>query len=452
MKWIFCGLLCLLSACQSIPPQVQPLVSADGQRVGFKSMPAAGGVAVVIDWPNSGAMQKYSNPAVSRLGADILLAGGSAQFSAAELRRKWQAWGGRARLLPRGDSLRAVVQIDSEYLLPAMASINHILLAPHFDRRLQDERAKKMQSEQAQANQNPRVIARQVMGYLMMPDDRQRQRYLIDDPYLYLEVAILDLQQWHRDLFQGRSLRVAVAGDVTAKHARLAVDRLLKGLPDFSVASFSAQPIDVRPQQVLVHRPNAERTHLALYAPLPNLTDSGFADVLAVMVLGQGEGARLNAAVAEQQLIQQGIVATLSSFGQDARFIVVEANGDNKQLMELKTVLIEAYRQFYESGPSEEEVKAKKKLLLAQFKGNLRESPAVIAASLMDFERLGWRDDGLERAQRELESLDAAALKRHVKMHWPTVEQFSSVVISAHKDALIGGCVISKPAVAVACR
>lgn len=451
MKRISCGLLFLLSACQHMPPQVQPLSSATGQRVNFRPMPAANSVAVVVDWPNYWADREGINPAVARLGADTLLDGGSAEFSSAELRKKWQDWGGHAHLFPRGDTLRAVIQVEGKHLLSAMASINRILLAPHFDRRLQEDRAKKMQSEQGQGNQNPRVIARQVMAYLLMPDQGQRQRYLIDDPYLYREVVTLDLQQWHGALFQGRSLRVAVAGDIGAKHALLGVDTLLKDLPDFSAKLLAAEASSFEPRQVQVHRAGDENTLLALYAPLPKLTDSGFADVLAVMVLGQGEGGRLNTAVAEQRVVQQGISATLSSFGQNTRFIVVEADVDHKQLSELKTVLIDTYRQFYESGPSEQEVLAKKDLLLAQFKGNLREAPAVIAASLMDFEQLGWREDGLKRAQRELESLDAAAIKRHVKAHWPTVEQFSSVVVSGHKDALMGGCVISKPAAALAC-
>lgn len=62
----------------------------------------------------------------------------------------------------------------------------------------------------------------------------------------------------------------------TQIHALFTVDKLLGALPYFSVTVSDVTAKNYSLQHPLVHRANAEHTHLALYAPLLKLTDSDF--------------------------------------------------------------------------------------------------------------------------------------------------------------------------------
>lgn len=443
--------LLFLTGCQSIPEVRQSLTSGAGHQVLYRHMAKAKGVAVIVEWPSDWAMKTDANPAAAHLGSQVMVVGGTASSSAAEVAERFSELGVEGYVVPRLHTVRGVVNASQKDLADAAKLANQVLLEPTFDPRWVKRVANDRQARQEEAFARSGAKAWQALAYMTIEDDRARQFYLMDDASLFSSVNQEQMQQWHRQTFSSAGPVIAVAGKLSAQEALTAVDHLLQGLP--SVEASKGEPLSTNfsKREVLLHLPSAEKSTLTFAGELPDLQGTGSADILASMILGQGPQSRLNKAIRDELRASYGFSASVTAYDRTSRFVYLAGEIDSTKLSQAREAAAKAYDDFVREGPSEAEFRAARTNFLNHIKQASGQSARLAAAELLDYAEMGWELDDKNRTKEELEAMTRDSFTTYLKDNWPTADRFITLVVSAEQDVLPGACIISEPAQAQAC-
>ncbi len=216
-----------------------------------------------------------------------------------------------------------------------------------------------------------------------------------------------DLRAYHRNVFARENLHVAVVGAIDAETVKRELDKLFGGLPE--------KP-DLRPvakvdwklgQEVRVAYALPQTSLQLAYPGVARNAPDFFAAFLMNHILGGGTfTSRLFDEVREKRGLAYGVNSSLVTQEYASGLIISTATRSDR-VEETLAVIRDEVRRMAEEGPTEAELAAAKKFIIASYALNNLDSSAAIASTLV---ALQTDELGIDYMQRRGALIDAVTL------------------------------------------
>lgn len=439
--------ICLLSACLPEEETVELQTSAQGIEFAFLPMPDSEMVSIAVSWPQPWASRAQANRAVPYLAPDLMVAGGAEGFAPGALMETFADLGAEASLYTQFDSLRGSVMAPPDALDGAIAAANAVLRAPSFAAEWQDRLQSDLLAAQVESNAASATQGFYALRLGMLGDTPYTEHISLMDTEAIAAVTADDLRAWHSETIVRAGMRVAVAGPISAAQARVAVDDLLANLPqgtaqpstDITFAGGAAKT-------VLLHLPDAEKTTLALVAPLPpSGTDADADDVIGAIALGGDDQSLLFAAIRTQLRASYSMAAGLDNFGRKARILVMSGEVETATLAAAKDAALAAYAQMQSTPISPELLLRWRDPIIDGVRDAVERDSFMLANSMVEAQLDGVEPQVVQRLPAMFGAVTRDSIQKRYANDYPALDDIWVLAISPDANALPGACVITAP-------
>ncbi len=224
-----------------------------------------------------------------------------------------------------------------------------------------------------------------------------------------------DVSVFARQRLAKDNLFIVIVGDLSAKEAALALDKIFGALPDKAGGAEPALAnLSARTQTILVRREGTQ-TNILFAAPmLPRKDGSWAAAEVANYILGGGGFvSRLTRELREKEGLTYGVSTNLASM-EKASLLLGELAADNDKAAKAVSRLKEVWGNLYENGVQEEEVQAAKDYLTGSLPLALSSTDAA-ASVLLGIQLDGFDKDYLARFGDEVRAVKKEAVSGVVR-------------------------------------
>jgi zinc protease len=442
-----------LTGCKAEKPSLLVEKSPGGIEYLRVMIPSADDTVIRIAWPSDWAFRAEANQAVPFIGVDLILAGGAEGHPAgevvetfADLRAEGSLW------VNNNDHVMGVLTAPKENFSAAVKIANaHLrapLLAQDWFERMRDQDA----ADMAEAAAKPFNKGLDALYWSALGDSSLRRMLAYETSDEIAAATRDEVVQWHRETFFRSPAKIVIVGDVTASEAGMAVDGILEGLPDGKVFEPQKAEVNTTPKRILLHLPDAQTTNLLFVAPISALSSHFHESEEFVLLnaLGGDDTSVLFDAVRTKLRATYGFSAGTFQVSSDQRFLVLYGDVETAKVTEVERVVRDTYAAFRNAGPDGDLQRGKEPFL-----ANVRENendPSVRSMTVLLSEILGHERGSAFDMKPGFESVTADSLKARLQSSFPDADDFTVLAVSPDGEALLGACVVSKPAEAVGCR
>jgi predicted Zn-dependent peptidase len=282
----------------------------------------------------------------------------------------------------------------------------------------------------------------------MLGDVPYTEHISLMDTGAILAVTPDDLVQWHSETLVRAGMRVAVAGPISAANAAAAVDALLANLPSGTAEITQPRPNFAQSpaKTILLHLPSAQKTTLALAAPLPpSGTDADAADLIGSSGLGGAENSLLFQAIRTDLRASYSMGAGLDNFSRAARILVMSGEVETASLAAAKEAALAAYAQMQTTAIAPEMLNRWRDLILEGLKDTVSRDSFAMATGMLEAQLDGVDPMTVQRLTDIFGAVTADAILSRYANDYPAPDEVWVLAVSNDANALPGACVITDP-------
>jgi predicted Zn-dependent peptidase len=443
-----------LAACLPEKDSAGMHSSAQGIEFAYLPMPDADVVSILVAWPQPWATAPARNRAVPHLAPDLMLAGGAEGFAPGALMEDFADMGAEANLYTQFDALHGSLTAPPDVLDAAVAAANAVLRAPSFDAGWLDRLRSDLAARQNETNAVSDTQGFYALRLGMLGDVPYTEHISLMDTGAILAVTPDDLVQWHSETLVRAGMRVAVAGPISAANAAAAVDALLANLPSGTAEISPPRPNFAQSpaKTILLHLPSAQKTTLALAAPLPpSGTDADAADLIGSIVLGGDENSLLFQAIRTDLRASYSMGAGLDNFSRAARILVMSGEVETASLAAAKEAALAAYAQMQTTAIAPDMLSRWRDLILEGLKDTVSHDSFAMATGMLEAQLDGVDPMTVQRLTDIFGAVTTDAILSRYANDYPAPDEVWVLAVSNDANALPGACVITDPRAVQSC-
>ena len=390
------------------------------------------------------------NPAPPFVAAETLLSGGTKDLRPQDVLELFEDKNSCGHLSVRPDHAIGEVEFPKEYVDEVVDIVVEMLVRPQVTpewlARVKDGMRANMEQARIQSSNamwSATILAilgdQPLRSYLNLPDLDQ-----ID------AVTRENVLTWHKETLAQANLTIAVTGAISQADAGDVIDRILAQLPKSDATQLNPAPANCSPRSILVHRPEAQKTSLAIIGQLPSTAEGGdLIDLLALEVFGQAGSGPLFDAVRTELRASYGLQAGFSNYDRATRFMFITGEVETTQLTAAKDVAIAAYREF-RTNPNFDALPNIQQATADGTTKNVR-SVNVVARTLLEL-ALGGQDTALAPNLGDaIAAFSPEDIAARLRNSFPAAEDLMVFAVSPDANALEGACVITQIEQALTC-
>jgi zinc protease len=278
-----------------VPPNIQERHLKNGVRVLVVERHELPVVSIDLAFDRGADQDK---PGVGGFAGAMLLQGTKTR-SALQLSDDLEKLGATANAWVDYDGSQMTVSCLAGKFAPALALAAEVVESPAFTKEeIERERSHRLTAI-AQQNDRPATILTNTVGEVLYPAGHAYASSLLGTADVVAKLGAADFVRFHDEAFRPDRLTVAVSGDVRADDVVAEAERAFgswKGkAPKAKVPAAPPAPKGDEPRVVLVDRPGATQSHVALaLVGLPRLTKDYDAVLVMNTLLGGAFSSRLN--------------------------------------------------------------------------------------------------------------------------------------------------------------
>jgi zinc protease len=439
-------LLAVIAAACAAPAAAQTVTretSPGGLPFRHVQMREATSQALTFAWRDGNAVALPGKEALPRLGAALMLEGprGMSRSAMFEEFRDYQA----------SASLSAGINVTQGHLTAPFAKFGQAgtLFARVFaDPALPPERlaefVRNWADSSRQSESNAETAAARLFSRIMIADGPHR-RYFVNDPALYAQITLADIEAWRRNVLTRAGLILVAAGPMDAVTIGREIDRLFASLP----ASGPERREEAKPtlrspgKLVVLERPVVQSALVAGGPAAVSIGPDSLRGQLAISVLGGGASSRLWKAVREKLGAAYGISAGLSAVDRDTRLLAIRTVVANDKAKAALSAIREEYDRFLVEGLTDAELDPRRTLYLTGHHERVRQAPSV-AASLLAGALYDYPDDYLATYEGRLRVYTRAEIETDMRIALPKAP-LTAVLVAPSAEGIGADCVIKSP-------
>lgn len=413
-------------------------------------MPDEEEVAIWVAWPTDWAYTAGRNQAVPHVGWELLLAGGAEGYAPGTATERFSDLDSYGDLVVTPDHILGSLSFDAKHLPETVEIANAVLRAPSFDEAWLARIKDGLEARISEAAAQPSFRGFDAVRWAVFGDQPLRGALSLDVPDAIKSVEVSDVRAWHEEVFTRSNLTIVVAGGIHPDIVGIAIDDVLKGLPETGRAMNRRVEADFSPRRILLHLPDTEVSWLSFIAPLPPTREGGEAeDLIITHALGGDDQSVLFEAVRNEARAAYDFHAGFANYTRELRILFMSGAVETGKLEEVSLAVLKAYAGLRDAGPAGD-LDARK----APLRANIERNRDI--ADTMAFSGLQGALDGsgVERVLRfaeELDGVSAESIRTRLAASWPASDAFVVIAVSPERNALSGACVITHPRQAASC-
>lgn len=343
-------LLIALTACKDennrvISEQVSPAGHA------FHLMPiterSVTDITVSAAWATDWLNDPSNNPAVPHLATQMMLSGGTADLSPADVLDLLEDKNAHGDIAAAADLIYAKVEFPNNHQDAVLPVLAELFQRPAFDQAWFD-RIKGQRREAAQAKDLPLVYDMWEAARHAMLGTRPQAEFMNAKDIGFLEAATLDdLRTWHQQSFDRAPVVLVVTGAVSAEGAGEIVDALLPPTLEQPDSFFEAKPLCLPEQMIYLHEPDSEKSVIGFLGTLPDTRDPKESiDTVALHVFANGADSPLFNAVRAELGATYSMSFDLVNYSRKQRSFVIGGEIETEKMPLVRDAVLTAYDAF----------------------------------------------------------------------------------------------------------
>ena len=304
------------------------------------------------------------------------------------------------------DTIYGSMRMLAERKDEALDLLRMAIEAPRFDAAPIDRIRSQMVSGIVAGARNPETTAEVKWAEALYGDHPYARRDEGTEKSL-TAITAEDLRAYHRNVFARENLHVSVVGAIDAATVKRELDKLFGGLPE-KPALRPVAKIDWKlGQEVRVDYALPQTSLQLAYPGVARDAPDFFAAFLMNHILGGGTfTSRLFDEVREKRGLAYGVSSSLVTQEYASGLIISTATRSDRAA-ETLAVVRDVVRRMAEEGPTEAELAAAKKYVIASYALNNLDSSSAIASTLVSLQTDGL---GIDYMQRRGALIDAVTL------------------------------------------
>lgn len=447
------ALIGVLAACNDDTPDASQQVSPKGVAYTLLHLPDQDDVSIHIAWPTDWAYRSDVNPAAPYVGSELILSGGAEGYPAGEVGERFADLNVVGELyISVADNVIGELTFNRNDIDEVIAIANTHLRAPTLDEKWFERTQSGLEQEMVEAKSQPIHKVFDTARWAVFGHQPLREAISLDVPDTIRRVSPSEVEEWHQETITGIPEAVIIAGEISAKEAGRALDKLLHGLPDVEASSQKPEAIsDFSPKRILLHVPDSEFTFISFIGQIPASSEPGeISDYLIADALGGGEHSSLFQAIRGELRASYDFEAGISNYTRDRRFLYMSGQVEGAKLDQVAKVVRKTYLDLLREGLDG---------VLGNLKEPYREHFTTLPEYIVDLARSELQNalDGYEVGRSlslndELSQITEDEILKRLAQVYPRPDDFVVIAVSPDPSALPGACVIKTPQEALDCR
>jgi zinc protease len=406
-------------------------------------MPNATSQTLAFAWRDGSAAALPGKEALPRLAVAMMLEGprGMSRSAMLEEFRDYQASAGLSASI---SATQGHLTAPAAKFASAAALFARVFADPALPPDRLGETVRNWADSIRQSDGNAEVVAARLFTRLTVADGPFR-RYYANDPGLYGQVTLADIETWRRNVLTRSGLMLVAAGPMDAATVGREIDRLFAGLP----ASGAERPEEARAvlrspgKLVVLERPVVQSAIVVGGPAAVTSGPDGLRSQLAAAILGGGTTSRLWKAVREKLGAAYGVSAGFSAIDRDVRTFAIRSAVANDKAAAALAAIREEYDRFLTEGITDAELDPRKTLYLTSHRERVRQ-PASVAATVLSGSFYDYPDDYLATYEQRIRGYSRAAIEADMRAALPR-PPLTAVVVTPSAAGLAADCVIRGP-------
>lgn len=451
MKNIVIGFLLLsLIACQSKENVLSEEVSESGLPYIFTNMPGNSRVSIYIAWPTDWYYSSDRNPAVPRIGAQMLLAGGATGYPAGQVVERFPDMNSEGDLWTSADYVYGVLHYSPEHQNETLKIVNAHLRSPLLDEKWLERIRAQYVEQTNEYRDSGEVQGFEASRWAMLGEQPLRAGLSVHEQSVIEAATKKDVADWASAVFKRKGVYISIAGDLSTTDAGLVVDALFDGLPAGVDAVAGVAEVDMSPKRIQFHAPKAKTNTLTFFGKLPPESDGSLMDdQIIISALNGGFDGGLFGAVRNELRATYNYGAGTDEYTADNRLLIMSGQIETSKIAEAENIIRKVYAEF-RANPSIEDLPKIKKEYEIRFKEDLKDTGSV-AYNAMVLKMRGMSPALALNLQAELDAITIETLEQRLKDVYPKADEFVMVLSSADRKALPDACVVEAAKDALGC-
>lgn len=446
------ALIGVLAACNDDTPDASQQVSPEGVAYTLLHLPDHDDVSIHIAWPTDWAYRSDVNQAAPYVGSKLILSGGAEGYSAGEVGERFADLNAEGELyVSVVDHVIGELTFEKQSMDEVIAIANAHLRTPALDEQWFERIQNGLEQEMVEAKSQPIHKVFNAARWTVFGHQSLREAISLDVPDTIRRVSPSEVEEWHQETITGIPEAVIIAGEISAKEAGRALDKLLHGLPDVEASSQKPEAIsDFSSKRILLHVPDSEFTFISFIGQIPASSEPGeISDYMIADALGGGEHSSLFQAIRGELRASYDFEAGISNYTRDRRFLYMSGQVEGAKLDQVAKVVRKTYSDFRREGLDG---------VLGNLKEPYRENFTTLPEYVVDLARSELQNalDGYEVGRSlslndELSQITEDEILKRLTQVYPRPDDFVVIAVSPDPSALPGACVIKTPQEALDC-
>ncbi len=422
--------------------EVVSLSSPAGQAFHFMPIYEKGvtDITVRVAWPTEWPMTEGRNQSVPYIGSELILSGGTAELKPQDVLEIFDSSNAQGFLVSSADHVFGELSFPKDHIERTVEIANEMLVTPQLNEQWM-ERTKQGFLENVGASQALSTTKMWNAARLASVGDTPLNDYLsLNDLDAIKAITRDDVAAWHAETFTKSGLTVVVTGAVSPEDAGQIIDDLLSGLPQGEARPPAPRIANIKPQTVLLHLPDAEKSAIGFLSKMPPRSEGGeFEDILASALMSDANGP-LFQAIRTDLRASYGFQAGVTNYARGLRPFFMFGEVDTDKLGEVRDATLDAYAAFKEkpdlTGLGE---------MKERFVSSANESIAFVdvsARAIMEAILDGNDPTVVPKIDTYYEAVTPETLTARLDSAFPNADSFAIFAISPDAEALPGACVI----------
>ena len=413
-KFIFILFLAFISTTTFATVNIQQWQTTNGVRVLFIAAPQNPILDLAVVF-KAGAVYDGKNAGLAQL-TNAMLNEGAGDFTADQLADQFANVGAKFSNYATTEngmvSIRTLTQPNA--LNSALQTLQLILTQPTFPQPSVDRLKKEMLVGLEYQLQQPDYVAQKALKKAVWGDSPYANP-IDGTPTNIAALTRADVQNFYRQYYGQHNCYIAMVGALTTEQAKSIAEQLAKSLPAGSVPELFATPM-LQPASTQ-HIPfNSTQTSILIgtLGITPNNPDF-FPLTVGNYIFGGGMNSILFRKVREQAGLTYGITSSLLPLTKKGIFLI-NLKTRNQEALKATQMTEQLLKQYWQNGPTENEVQAAKQFLIGSFALSISNNGALLS-NLIHIANYDLPLDYLNTVPSNLAKVTSAQIKAAWRKH-----------------------------------
>jgi zinc protease len=440
---------CGYAAAAELAPAATMHTSPGGLAFRHVHLPAEKYQVVAFSWKDGSAIARPGKEALVSLATHLMLQG-SKDLSRSEMEEDLKDLDAGFVLNSTTNVTTGVIGAPSANLGKAAAILAGVLTDPALPADFLAQLQKTRADNARQAAENAEGLGGQLLARLIIGEG-PHQNYLVDEPALFENITMGDIQAWRKDILVRDTLTLVTAGPMSPADVGREIDTMFGKLPQSGRLPERSKLVFRSPGKLIVLERPAAQT--AIFAGGPMNMAANPDEVrfdIAAAVLGDGSSGRLFKAIRERLGATYGISAGLYDVDMDSRALLIRTAVANDKASDVLAAIRAEYARYLAEGATDDEIEPLKTQLLSNTREGTRK-PLGLANRLLSQIVLGYPDDYLATFEARVRGYDRAAINEDIRSRFPKAP-LTIVMVTPSAEGLNADCVIRAPEEITRCQ